>query len=374
MTAEARKFITPLTLQTLSRNRALTDLFEVGEIKTGDIGGMFHLSLAHAADLVLVAPATANVLAKMAAGLCDDLLTTLLLATQAPVMVAPAMDVGMYDHPALRTNRTVLRERGVQFVEPEEGPLASGEVGPGRLASWENILEAVITRLHPKKDFTGHAVLISAGPTREALDPVRFLSNRSSGKMGYALATMAVRRGSRVILVSGPTALAPLPGVDRVPVTTAAEMAEAIFKHLDKVTVVIMAAAVSDFRPEEVSSIKIKKGRPLTLRLIENEDILKKIAHWKRGKISRGGAGPVIVGFAAETEAVLSEARRKMEEKDLDMIIANPLLVPGVGMETDTNQVTILNRDGRSAEYPLMSKMDVADKILDHVAELLTSS
>ncbi|MBI5198235.1 MAG: bifunctional phosphopantothenoylcysteine decarboxylase/phosphopantothenate--cysteine ligase CoaBC [Nitrospirae bacterium] len=371
MTPEAQRFIAPLTLQALSRNRVHTDLFRLD-----DQGAeMPHLSLAQESDLILIAPATAHTLAKMALGLCDDLLSTLLAAARVPVVAAPAMDIGMIDHPAVQKNISILRERGIGFVGPDEGPLASGAVGPGRLAAPGKIVEAVTGRLYPKKDLAGLTILVSAGPTREAIDPVRYLSNRSSGKMGYALAKTARWRGAEVILVSGPTALTSPEGIERVSVVTAREMAEAIYSRLDRIGVLIMAAAVADYRPEKDSPQKIKKNRnPLSLNLVENEDILQGVS--KRGSEKSGGKSPrpIVVGFAAESQGLLEEAKRKLKEKDLDMIVANPILLPGAGFDEDTNVVTIIRRDHRTTEYPRMSKLETADIILDHLVEILPSA
>jgi phosphopantothenoylcysteine decarboxylase/phosphopantothenate--cysteine ligase len=367
MTAEARRFITPLTLQALSRNTVYTDLFGVEEAGAP----MPHISLAHEADLILIAPATAHTLGKMALGLCDDLLSTLLAATPLPVLAAPAMDVGMIDNPAVRKNIEILQKRGgVVFIGPETGPLASGAEGPGRLAAVEKIVESAVRLLYPRKDLAGRTILVSAGPTREAIDPVRYLSNRSSGKMGYSVAAAALRRGAEVILVSGPTFLPPPEGAELVPVVTAREMAEAVYSRMDRMNALIMAAAVADYRPETDSPRKLKKNqKSLTLNLVVNEDILQKVSE----RISvRKARRPAIVGFAAESHDLLEEARRKLKEKDLDLIVANPVLLPGAGFDEETNVVTIIGRDNRATEYPRLSKMEVADKILDHLVGILS--
>jgi phosphopantothenoylcysteine decarboxylase/phosphopantothenate--cysteine ligase len=363
MTSEAQRFLTPMTLEALSQQPVYTDIFRLQE------GGMPHISLALDADLVLVAPVTAHTLAKAAHGLADDLLSTLLLTTPAPVMMAPAMDGGMIDHPAVKRNMDLLRERGVVIVGPIEGPLASGAVGPGRMAGWEEIVEAVVCRLHPQKDLAGQTILISAGPTLEPLDPVRYLSNRSSGKMGYAVATEAKRRGATVILVTGPTHLAPPPGVEMVSVVTAQEMADAVFSRIDRVSAVVMAAAVADFRPEETAEHKIKKGERLTLSLVQNPDILLEIAR-RRGQ----GRRPIVIGFAAESRELKAEALRKLKEKDLDLIVANSIVTPGSGFDSDTNQVTFFSRDGKEEGLPLLPKSEVAARLLDRVADLLSSA
>jgi phosphopantothenoylcysteine decarboxylase / phosphopantothenate---cysteine ligase len=356
MTAGAQRFVTPLTLQTLSGHPVATDTFDLTQ--ESEIG---HIRLADQADVVAIAPATANVLAKLAHGIADDLLTTVLLATRAPVVLAPAMNVHMWEHPAVQENLARLVARGARVVGPAVGALACGYEGPGRLAEPADILEAVSTAL-ARQDLVGERVLISAGPTHEAVDPVRYLSNRSSGKMGYALARVAQRRGADVTLVTGPTTLAPPPGVKIVGVTTADEMARAITSTFGPATVVIMAAAVADYRPAAPLERKLKKDR--TVRALDLEptvDILRGLGVRKGRRL--------LVGFAAETHDLLPEARRKLRTKRLDMIVANDVTIPGAGFGADQNAVHLLDADGRDESIPLLPKEEVAERILDWVVE-----
>src|SRR5215475_1978958 len=311
-TAHAREFVAPLTWRTLSGRTVLESLFDP---QTHD--AVEHVGLAERADAMLVVPATANVLAKAAQGIADDFLTTLLLAARCPVLMAPAMDGGMWEHPAVIANVRVLRERGVTVVEPDAGPLASGLTGQGRLPETDTIVEGLLRALVTTRDLAGEHVLVTAGPTREPIDPVRYLSNRSSGKMGYRLATAALRRGAQVTLVSGPTALAPPPGAVFVPVETAEDMREAALHHLDSATIVIKAAAVADYRVAQPSATKIKskKDEGVTLELVPNPDILKEIASRKGSRF--------IVGFAAETDDVRAHAAAKLRAKGVDMLVLN---------------------------------------------------
>jgi phosphopantothenoylcysteine decarboxylase/phosphopantothenate--cysteine ligase len=371
LTAAARQFVTPLTLSTVSQNPVPTDLFDPAE-------PLLHLRLAEGCDAVVVAPATAHFLAKAAAGLADDLLSTLLLAVTAPVVIVPAMDGGMWDHPAVRRNVKTLRERGLVVLEPEVGPLASGRIGEGRFPSEETILKALAGVLAGRRDLAHETVLITAGPTQEPLDPVRFLTNRSSGRMGYALAEAARDRGAQVVLISGPVSLVPPHGVEVVRVVTAEEMRSAVHQHVDRATVVMMAAAVSDWRPRARRDQKMQKepmalppasaGRGekdrggITLDLVENPDILSEVA---RGKGER-----LLVGFAAETQDLLDRARRKLQKKGLDLIVANDVTQEGAGFETETNIVTLLDRAGNAKSLPKLSKRETADRILDRVLEL----
>jgi phosphopantothenoylcysteine decarboxylase/phosphopantothenate--cysteine ligase len=356
MTAGAREFVTPLTLQTLSGQPVATDTFDLGQ--EAQIG---HIRLADDADVVLVAPATANALAKMARGLADDLLTTILLATKAPRVLAPAMNVNMWEHPAVQENLAILVARGARVVGPGRGALACGWEGAGRLAEPAEIVEAVVTALTPP-DLAGEHVLVSAGPTQEPLDPVRYLSNRSSGKMGWALARMARRRGARVTLVAGPTALAAPAGVDVVPVATADEMARAVDAAFATATVVIMTAAVADYRPRRALPRKLKKGpATLSLDLERNPDILAGLAR-KKGR-------RIVVGFAAETHDVVTEARRKLREKRLDLIVANDVTKPGVGFGADDNAVRLLDAAGGDETLDARPKDEIADRILDWVVQ-----
>jgi len=356
MTRGAQHFVTPLTLQALSGHPVGTDVFSCSE--EAEIG---HIRLADGADVVVVAPATADVMAKMAHGIADDLLTTVLLATRAPVIVAPAMNVNMWAHPATRANAAVLDGRGVTLVGPDSGDLACGWHGEGRMATPAAIVEAAARALGTA-DLSGEHVLVSAGPTREAIDPVRFLSNRSTGRMGYAVARAALGRGARVTLVSGPTDLVPPEGASVVRVGSAAEMSAALVRAYTDATVLVMAAAVADYRPESVAANKLKKGAGgRTLRLVRTEDIVTRLARRKGHRL--------IVGFAAETQNVADEARRKLTDKGLDLIVSNDVTAPGAGFEVDTNMVQLLDRSERVVALPLMSKDSVAERILDWVVE-----
>jgi phosphopantothenoylcysteine decarboxylase/phosphopantothenate--cysteine ligase len=355
MTAGAQQFVTPLTLQTLSGHPVATDTFDLGQ--ESEIG---HIRLADEADVVLIAPATANALAKMAHGIADDLLGTVLLATRAPVVVAPAMNVNMWEHPATRDNMERLRARGVHVVGPASGMLACGWDGAGRLAEPAEIVEAVRVALTPQ-DLAGEHVLVSAGPTREAIDPVRYLSNHSSGKMGFAIARVARRRGAAVTLVAGPTALTPPPGVTCVRVESAREMAEALDAAWARATVLVMAAAVADYTVAKPASQKMKKAdAALTLPLARTRDILTSLAARKGRRI--------VVGFAAETQNLAAEAQRKLRTKNLDLIVANDVTVPGAGFGSDTNVVRLFDASGADVALPVLAKEDVAARILDWVA------
>jgi len=360
MTAGAEHFVGPLTFRTLSGRPVLSDLFDPQSDEAVE-----HVALAERAHVFVVAPATANVLAKAAHGIADDFLTTLLLAARCPVLMAPAMDGGMWEHAAVQANVATLRERGVTVFEPEAGALASGLSGRGRLPEIESIVEEVERVLTPGRDLTGERVLVTAGPTREPIDPVRYLSNRSSGKMGHAVATAALRRGAEVVLISGPTALKPPPGAVYVPVQTAEEMREAALQHLGAASVVIKAAAVADYRVERPSPTKIKSGgkrEGLSLDLVPNPDILKELAQKK------GGA--FLVGFAAETNDVRAHAAEKLRAKGVDLLVANDVSQQGIGFEADDNQVVLLDRWGGTLELPRMTKIQVAHAILDRVLAL----
>jgi phosphopantothenoylcysteine decarboxylase/phosphopantothenate--cysteine ligase len=356
MTRAATRFVAPLTFEVLSGERVTTDLFEAHQ-------EMKHLSLPEQADAIVVAPATANFLAKAAVGLADDVLSTMLLTARCPLIVAPAMDVDMWAHPTVVEHVRTLRARGAVVLDPEEGPLASGHVGQGRLAAEPRILEAVQTALMPRRDWLGERVLISAGPTQEAIDPVRFISNRSSGKMGYALAEAARDRGAQVILVTGPTALTPPAGVETIRVATAGEMADALCGHYAWSTVVVMAAAVADFRPKGPAAQKIKKRNhtTLSLELEPATDIL--------ALLSARRTSQLLVGFAAETEQLLLHAKEKLEAKGLDLIVANDVTMQGAGFGSDCNAAVILSRTGQVKEYGLMPKRRLADEILNAVQE-----
>jgi phosphopantothenoylcysteine decarboxylase / phosphopantothenate---cysteine ligase len=357
MTRGAMEFVTPLTFQTLSGRPVASETFDLTQ--ESEIG---HIRLADTADLFVIAPATANVIGKVAAGIADDLLTTVLMATQSPVLIAPAMNIHMYENPILQENVRKLRRLGYYFMEPAEGYLACGYEGKGRLPEPEKILEE-IHRLLKKKDLVGEKLLITAGPNREPLDPVRYLSNRSSGKMGYALARAAIRRGAEVALISGPTMLEPPAGARLIPVTTAAEMRHAVLDEFPWSTAVIMAAAVTDYRPADFASKKIKRGRgPIELRLEPNPDILKEIGAKKNGKL--------LVGFAAETDELVANAKKKLKDKNLDMIVANDVTGAGAGFDVDTNVATILDRGGGVRALPLMSKDELAEQIFDYLLAL----
>jgi len=364
MTRSACEFVTPLTFAALSGRKVITEMFGGAQGEANVESAIEHIAVAQAVDALVVAPATANVLAKMAHGIADDFLTTLCLATKAPVIVAPAMNVNMWEHEATQKNVEILRGRGVKVVDPDEGYLACGMTGAGRLASVETIARAVFEILGLRDDLKDETVLVTAGPTEEPLDAVRYLSNRSSGKMGYALAEASRRRGARVILVSGPTHLEPPAGVIVERVRTADEMAQAVFQQLDKAGIVLMAAAVADFTPAVTEKGKIKKqdGVP-SFELAPTRDILAEIAR-------RRGPEQLVVGFAAEAEHLIENAASKLRSKRLDMVVANDVMEEGAGFDTDTNIVTILFPDGRQTKVEKMNKLDVAQRVLDAVVEL----
>jgi len=354
MTASAQQFVTPLTLQTLSGRPVATDTFSLTQ--ESEIG---HIRLADDAEVALIAPATANVLAKLAHGLADDLLTTVLLAARAPLLLAPAMNVHMWEHAATQANLRTLVGRGADVVGPAVGSLACGYEGAGRLAEPSEIIEAVAALL-TAKDLRGERVLVSAGPTHEAIDPVRYLSNRSSGKMGHAIARLARHRGAEVVLVTGPTELPPPSGVRTVAVTTAAEMQRALQVEFRNATVLVMAAAVADYRMRRPAERKLKKrDATLTLALERTTDILAGLAAHKGRRL--------VIGFAAETHAVTQEAARKLREKRLDLVVANDVTAAGAGFGSDTNIVHLLDADGLPEALPILPKDEVAGRILDWV-------
>jgi phosphopantothenoylcysteine decarboxylase / phosphopantothenate---cysteine ligase len=365
MTRGAREFVTPLTFAALSGQKVITDLF-AGPEANGDANldsAIEHIAVAQRTDLLLVAPATADILAKFAQGIADDFLTTLYLATTAPVVVAPAMNVNMWNHATTQANLDVLRSRGVHVVNPDEGYLACGMTGAGRLAGQDQIVAAVREALRFKRDLEGQTVLITAGPTCEDLDPVRYLTNRSSGKMGYAVAEAAARRGAKTILISGPTSLEVPNGVQRVDVRTAEEMLRAVNENFGRATIAIFAAAVADYRPAKSFDQKIKREKEtLTILLEPNADILATVAKNKGNRL--------VVGFAAETERVAENARKKLTAKNADIIVANDVTAEGAGFDVDTNVVTLFSRDGRDLALPRMSKTEVAQRILDEVVRL----
>jgi phosphopantothenoylcysteine decarboxylase/phosphopantothenate--cysteine ligase len=358
-TEHARKFIGPLTWRTLSGRPVLSDLFDPSAPDAVE-----HVALAERAHALVVAPATANMLARAAQGLADDFLTTLLLAARCPVLMVPAMDGGMWDHPAVVANVATLRGRGVRVLEPEMGALASGLSGKGRFPEVETIIEALERLVAPKRDLIGERILVTSGPTREPLDPVRYLSNRSSGKMGHAIATASLRRGAQVTLIAGPTLLPPPADAVYVPVETAEEMREAVLQHLGGATVVIKAAAVADYRARQASETKIKskKDEGLTLELVANPDILREVA-------AQAGAR-FIVGFAAETDDVSANAAAKLRAKNVDLLVVNDVSKRDIGFDADDNQVVLLDRWGGAVELPKMRKLEVAGAILDRVLEL----
>ncbi len=358
LTPTAHRFVPPLTLQVFSGRPVFTDLFDPHE-------EVIHLTLAEEADLILIAPATAHFIAKMAVGLADDLLGNLLLAASAPILIAPAMDVGMWDHPTVKENVALLQNRGVEIIEPAVGPLASGKEGKGRLADEKVILEKILSLLTPENRLAGEIVLVTAGPTQEPIDPVRFISNRSSGKMGYALARVAREWGARVILISGPTQLAAPSGVERVSVRTAEEMKKEVEAYYAEASIILMAAAVSDYRPEAVSPQKIKKsGHSQSIQLKETEDILAGLRLRKEKRM--------VVGFAAETEALLENARKKLFSKGLDLIVANDVTQEGAGFDVETNIAQLIDSTGRITPLPKMSKEALARYILEEIVRLKT--
>ncbi len=364
MTRSAREFITPLTFAALTGQKVITEMFGHEANASANVDSAIeHIAVAQRIDLLLVAPATADILGKFAHGIADDFLTTLYLATKAPLVVAPAMNVNMWEHAATQQNLATLKSRGVHVVEPDEGYLACGMTGAGRLAGIETIARAVCQVLGIRHDLDAETILITAGPTCEDLDPVRYLTNRSSGKMGYALAAAAQRRGARVILVSGPTDLPAPEGVDWVPVRTTQQMRDAVIDRAAQATIIIKAAAVADYRPAMPRTQKIKRsGERLTLELEPTPDILAELG---RVKFSQ-----VLIGFAAETENVAQSARAKLTRKNADMIVANDVTQAGAGFDTDTNVVTLFLRDNREIALPKMTKSEVAEKILDQALEL----
>ena len=364
MTRAAQEFVTPLTFAALSGQRVIVDLFSTSARGENNLeSAIDHIAVAQSTDLLLVAPATADILAKFARGIADDFLSTLYLASTAPVVAAPAMNVNMWQHEATQENLATLRARGVRIVEPNEGYLACGMTGPGRLASQVEILKAVEEVLRGRLDLDGERVLVTAGPTREDIDPVRFLSNRSSGKMGYAVARAAARRGAKVVLVTGPTALETPRGVERVDVRSAEDMLRAVEARFPECTLALFAAAVADYRAVEPSESKIKRTLDtLTLRLEPNPDILATVAREKGDRL--------VVGFAAETDNVAENARKKLAQKNADVMVANDVTAEGAGFDVDTNMVTLLSCDGRDLALPRLTKAEVAERILDEVLRL----
>jgi phosphopantothenoylcysteine decarboxylase/phosphopantothenate--cysteine ligase len=362
MTRAAQEFVRPLTFAALSGEKVITDLFGAGaQNDAANIdSAVEHIAVAQAIDALVVAPATADVIAKFAHGEANDFLTTLFLATTAPVVVAPAMNVNMWDNVATQANIQTLKARGVTIVEPDSGYLACGMVGAGRLAANETIVGAVLKALKAEQDLAGETVLVTAGPTREPIDPVRYIGNRSSGKMGYALAEAALRRGARVILISGPTALKPPSSAEVVQVQTAQQMRDAVMADFDRATIVIKAAAVADFTVRAADE-KIKRKGPMTLELEPTVDILAELGAKKGSRI--------VIGFAAETNDALANARKKLEGKSLDAIVLNDVSQPGIGFDSERNAVTILTQTGSEA-VPETSKWEVAHRVLDAVVKV----
>lgn len=365
MTRAAQEFVRPLTFAALSGEKVITDMFAAGEADSNAQpnidSAVEHIAVAQSIDALLVAPATADVLAKFAQGMATDFLTTLYLATTAPVVIAPAMNVNMWNHPATQANLEILRKRGVRIVEPGEGYLACGMTGPGRLAENETIVAALMEALGASQDLARETVLITAGPTREKVDPVRYLSNRSSGRMGYALAEAASRRGARVLLVSGPTSLTPPGAAELTHVESAEQMRQVVLQLLPEATVVIKTAAVSDYRPKSTATQKIKRSGPMALELEPTVDILSEIARHKNSQI--------VVGFAAETQNALENARKKLASKSLDAIVVNDVSREGVGFDSERNAVTIITHDS-VVEVPETTKWEVAQRVLDEVVRL----
>ena len=363
MTEAATRFVQPLTFAALSGHKVITGLWdEAGTAEGAYDSSIEHIGEAQWAEALVVAPATANILAKFAHGMADDFLTTMYLATQAQVLVAPAMNVNMWDHPATQANLELLRQRGVRVIEPGTGELACGMVGAGRMAEPETIAEAVLNALGRKHDLAGETVLVTAGGTREALDPVRFIGNRSSGKMGYALAEAAQSRGAKVILISGPSALYPPPKCELVKVTTAEEMRSAVLDRMQDATLIIKSAAVADYRPVVVAEQKMKRTGPMTVELAPTEDILAEVARRRK-------PGQLIVGFAAETENRVENGRAKLLRKGADAIVITDVSREGIGFDSDANAVTFLTPQ-TAIEMPQMPKRKLADRILDEVLSL----
>jgi phosphopantothenoylcysteine decarboxylase / phosphopantothenate---cysteine ligase len=365
MTQGAQQFVRPLTFAALSGEKVITEMFAAGGDENAQPNidsAIEHIAVAQSIDALVVVPATADILAKFAQGIANDFLTTLYLATTAPVVVAPAMNVNMWNHPATQANLELLRRRGVRIVEPGDGYLACGMTGPGRLAENDQIVAAAMEALGASQELAGETVLITAGPTREKIDPVRYLTNRSSGRMGYALAEAALRRGARVLLVSGPTALTPVSGAEVTRVESAEQMRQAVLKLLPEATIVIKTAAVADYRPKSAAEQKIKrKGGAMSLELEPTTDILAELA--------RNKSSQIIIGFAAETENVLENARKKLMSKSLDAIVVNDVSHQGVGFDSDRNAVTIITHS-EVIEVPETTKWEVAQRVLDQAIRL----
>ena len=366
MTAAAQEFVRPLTFAALSGEKVITSMFGSGAEQPNLDSAVEHIAVAQSIDALLVAPATADTLAKFAQGIANDFLSTLYLATTAPVIVAPAMNVNMWQHPATRANLDILRRRGVLVIEPGTGYLACGMVGAGRLAEPEEIVAATLDRLGIAEDFAGETVLITAGPTREPIDPVRYIGNRSSGKMGYALAEAALRRGAKVILVSGPTALQPPSAAETILVETAQQMRTAVLDRWEQAGFIIMAAAVADYHVKTVSSEKIKRTSAIELQLEPNPDILADLGSLRHAS---GKRTPVLIGFAAETENLLENARAKLTNKRVDAIVLNDVSRQDIGFDSDRNEVIVVTSTDTLA-IPEASKLDIAQRILEAALRL----
>ena len=360
MTKSATEFVTPLSFQSLSQNYVVCDMFE--EPKTWDVE---HISLAKSADVFLIAPATANVIGKIANGIADDMLTTTVMATKGKVLIAPAMNTNMYENPIVQRNISILKDLGYSFVDPESGRLACGDTGKGKLASPETIVEEVVKLLSVEKDLKGKSIVITAGPTVESLDPMRYITNRSTGKMGYSIAKKAIERGADVTLITGPTNLTPPQNLKKlIKIESAEDMYNAVVENLDENQVIIKSAAVADYKPKTYSDKKIKKSDDdLVISLDRNKDIAYEIGKIKKDKI--------LVGFAAETNDLIENAKGKIKKKNLDFIVANDLTKEGAGFGVDTNIVKIIDKNGDITEYPKMQKEEVANVILDKVKLLL---
>ena len=361
MTDSAQEFVRPLTFAALSGEKVITGLFSAGDEQPNLDSAVEHIAVAQSIDALLVAPATADTVAKFAQGIANDFLSTLYLATKAPVIVAPAMNVNMWEHPATRTNLEVLRQRGVLIVEPDSGYLACGMIGAGRLAEPEHIVAATLERLGVAQDLAGETVLVTAGPTHEPVDPVRYIGNRSSGKMGYALAEAALRRGAKVILVSGPTALTPPSAAETIFVETAQQMRTAVLDRWERASIIIMAAAVGDYHVKNAAAEKIKRTGPIELLLEPNPDILADLGSLRQ---ATGKQSPLLIGFAAETEHLLENARTKLLKKQVDAIVLNDVSRADIGFNSDRNEVTIVTAT-ETVAVPETSKLDVAQKILE---------
>jgi len=366
MTGSAQEFVRPLTFAALSGEKVITGLFSAGNEQPNLESAVEHIAVAQSIDALLVAPATADTLAKFAQGIANDFLSTLYLATKAPVIIAPAMNVNMWVHPATRANLETLRQRGVQVVEPDSGYLACGMIGAGRLAEPEHIVAATLERMGISQDLAGETVLVTAGPTHEPVDPVRYLGNRSSGKMGYSLAEAALRRGAHVVLVSGPTALTPPAAAEIIFVETAQQMRAAVLDRWESAGIIVMAAAVADYHVKSIASEKIKRSGPIELQLEPNPDILADLGSLRH---ATGKSTPLLIGFAAETTNLLENARAKLTRKRVDAIVLNDVARAEIGFNSDRNEVTVVTAQDTIA-IPEASKLDVAGKILDAAVRL----